>query len=69
MTDDWALALQARLHDFHASREQHEKWDVTVARLKQDFPHSHRSYSAQRTDAAYLFRSQRRKSFATDIGG
>ena len=34
---DRALAVQGRLHDFHASREQHEERNVRIVGFEQDF--------------------------------
>ena len=67
MLDDQALALQTRLHDFQASRQQHEKRDIAVARLKQNVADFHFPNFAGGTNTIDLVGSENRESLATKI--
>jgi hypothetical protein len=49
------FAVERRLDDFHAPREQHEKWDSHIARLKQHISRPHLPPAPQQPDAVDLF--------------
>ena len=67
MLNDQLLAPQVRLDDFQASREQHEKRNVAVTRLKQDVANFHFPNLAGRTNTVDLVGGKYRKSLATNV--
>jgi hypothetical protein len=62
-----ALARKIRLHDLHTARKQDEKWDIRVARLKQDFACLHFSDFAEGQNAVDLSCGQDWKSLRAGI--
>jgi hypothetical protein len=67
MLNDQVFPVQIRLNDFQASREQHEKWDVAVARLKQDVAHFHFPNFAAGTNTIDLVGGEYGKGLTTNV--
>jgi hypothetical protein len=67
MLNDQALALQTRLQNFQASRQQHEKRDIAVARLEQNVTDFHFPNFAGGTNTIDLVGRENGKSLATKI--
>ncbi len=59
---DQAFAVQAGLHNLHASRKQHEERYAHVARLKQNLSRLHLAHLAEGTDAMDMLRRKGGKS-------
>src|SRR5579863_3126862 len=66
---DLALSAEVWLHDFHASREQHKKWNRRYVRLKKNFPALDIAHATRRANAVNLSLTQDGKRLRARIQG